>query len=200
MKEIIDHYECLIDEDNDAVRDVQILRDYMDKWDGKGFLDELKLDKSKTVLEIGIGTGRLAIKVIPNCKHFTGIDFSAKTIKRANENLAELENKTLICSDFLEYSFESKFDIIYSSLTFLHIKEKQKAINIIANLLEEEGRFVLSVSKDQSNELDFGTRKVPLYPDNPQDIKTYLTNAELKLLKEIETEFAWIIVTTTLYR
>ena len=85
---------------NDPVRDPQVLRDYMDKWDGQIFINSLQLNKNKNVLEIGVGTGRLAIKVIPNCKHFTGIDFSPKTIERAIENLERFDNKTLICGDF----------------------------------------------------------------------------------------------------
>jgi ubiquinone/menaquinone biosynthesis C-methylase UbiE len=33
----------------------------MDKWDGQVFIDELRLSSVKTVLEIGVGTGRLAL-------------------------------------------------------------------------------------------------------------------------------------------
>lgn len=194
MDKTKEHYDKLIDENNDPVHDAPVLRGYMDKWDGEAFLNELLLDRNKNVLEIGVGTGRLAVNVIPNCKHFTGVDFSAKTTERAKENLAEFENKTLVCADFSEYSFEEKFDIIYSSLTFFHIKEKQKAINKAAGLLKKDGRFVLSIDKNQAGELDYGSRKIPLYPDKPDDIKYYLKNAGLTFVKEIETEFAWIIV------
>ena len=55
----------------------------MDTWDGKLFIEELKLSKKKSVLEIGIGTGRIAVKVAPYCLHLTGIDLSPKTIKKA---------------------------------------------------------------------------------------------------------------------
>ena len=33
--EIIQHYDLLIDENNDPVHDPKPLRDYMDKWDRK---------------------------------------------------------------------------------------------------------------------------------------------------------------------
>ena len=192
--DIINHYDSLIDENNDPVRDVQILRDYMDKWDGQAFFELLQLDKEKTVLEIGVGSGRLAIKALPNCKHLTGIDISPKTIKRAKENLAEFNNKTLVCDDFFRYQFTERFDVIYSSLTFFHIKEKQKAIQKIASLLKNRGRFVLSISKGQSTEIDINHRIITFYPDNPQDIKRYLSNAGLKVVSEKETEFAIILV------
>lgn len=47
----------------------------------------------------------------------------------------------------MEYDFDSTFDVIYWPLTFMHIKDKQKAINKIADLLNDNGRFVLSLVK-----------------------------------------------------
>ena len=83
---VIEHYDRLIDEENDPVRDVPALKAYMDRWDGADFLDAMELSKSKRVLEIGVGTGRLAVRVIPACREFVGIDLSPKTIARAAEN------------------------------------------------------------------------------------------------------------------
>lgn len=120
MNAVKNHYDCLIDENNDPVHDAEPLKEYMNQWDGQVFIDELELNNTKTVLEIGVGTGRIAIKIISRCKHFTGIDISEKTIERAKENLSLLENKTLICSDFFECAFKNRFDVIYSSLRFLY--------------------------------------------------------------------------------
>ena len=145
MNDIIRHYDTLIDENNDPVHDPKQLRDYMDKWDGQAFIDEMRLDTDKSVLEIGVGTGRLAVRVAPLCGHFVGIDISSKTIERAKENLKEHANVNLISGNFLTYDFGSrKFDVIYSSLTFMHIKKKQYAIDKIASFLAENGRFVQS--------------------------------------------------------
>ena len=73
------HYDLLIEENNDPVRDPEPLREYMDKWDGRQFIDSLQLTKEKSVLEIGVGTGRLAIRVASECRDFFGIDISPKT-------------------------------------------------------------------------------------------------------------------------
>ncbi|MBR2328239.1 MAG: class I SAM-dependent methyltransferase [Clostridia bacterium] len=118
MREVIEHYNKLIDENNDPARDPKPLRDYMDKWDGEKFIESMQLDKGKSVLEIGIGTGRIAIKVAPYCKSLCGIDISEKTIGRAKENLSMYQNINLICCDFMSCEFETQFDVIYSSLTF----------------------------------------------------------------------------------
>ena len=170
-EDIIQHYDKLIDENNDPVHDPKPLRDYMDKWDGLTFVDQLQLNNEKTVLEIGVGTGRLGVRVAPLCKSFCGIDISPKTIERAKENLSSFRNLKLLCGDFLTHGFDESFDVIYSSLTFMHIENKQEAINKVAMILNNGGRFVLSIDKNPSTVIDTGTNKITIYPDTPAEIE-----------------------------
>ena len=192
LSSVSKHYDLLIDENNDPVHDPEPLREYMDKWDGRQFTDSLQLTKEKSVLEIGVGTGRLAVRVAPECREIFGIDLSPKTAERAKENLKKQTNVTLVCGDFMSYEFGRKFDVIYSSLTFMHIKDKQAAINKVKSLLNDGGRFVLSVDKNQSDTIDYGTRKIKIYPDNKEDIVKYITQSGMSLIKVFETEFAEI--------
>ncbi|MBQ3151752.1 MAG: class I SAM-dependent methyltransferase [Clostridia bacterium] len=191
MGEVARHYDKLIEEGQDPVYDPPILQDYMNKWDGQEFIDRMLLDKSKSVLEIGVGTGRIAVKTAPLCKKFTGIDISKKTIEKAKENVKKAD---LICADFLEYEFSETFDVVYSSLTFLHIREKKKAFDKIAKILNNDGLFVLSVDKNRDEFIDTGTSKIRVYPDNAGDIKRCADDAELTLIEEYETEFALIFI------
>ncbi len=191
---VTEHYDKLIDENNDPVYDPEPLKEYMYKWDGQVFIDEMKLDKTKTVLEIGVGTGRLALKTLPLCKEFFGIDISPKTIERATHNLSQYQNAKLKCADFMTYDFDTSFDVIYSSLTFMHIQEKQECINKIYSLLNPKGYLILSIDKNQSECIDYEDRKIKIYPDNPDDIKGYFINSGLTPLDCIETEFAYILV------
>lgn len=192
--DIITHYDLLIEENNDPVYDPEPLQEYMNKWDGQPFIDSLQLDKSKSVLEIGVGTGRLAVKTIPLCNKFTGIDISPKTVERAKHNLKVFNNASLICDDFLTYDFAEKYDVIYSSLTWLHIQNKQFAINKVAGLLNENGRFALSINKDTTNILDFETRQIEIFPDNPDSIKSNFLKSGLAFVEMFETEYAYILV------
>ncbi len=191
---VTEYYDKLIDENNDPVYDPELLREYMDKWDGQAFVDMMKLDKTKTILEIGVGTGRLALKTISLCKKFFGIDISPNTIERATDNLSQYQNVELKCADFMTYGFDTSFDVIYSSLTFMHIQEKQECINKIYSLLNPKGYLILSIDKNQNEYINYGDRKIKIYPDNPNDTKEYFINSGLKLLDCIEIEFAYIFV------
>ena len=190
--ELIRHYDLLIDENNDPVHDPDPLREYMDLWDGVIFLDALQLDETKSVLEIGVGTGRLAIKTAPLCGEFYGIDLSPKTIRRAKENLDHLSNVHLLLGDFMVAELNESFDVIYSSLTFMHIRDKQGAITKAAGLLGQSGRFVLSIDKNQDRYLDMGTRKLEVYPDTPEEILRCMERAGLQVVSQAETELAYI--------
>lgn len=192
-REVIEHYDLLIDENNDPVLDAPILKEYMDKYDGDTFIDALCLNKKSKVLEIGVGTGRLALKVVNQCKEFTGIDLSSKTIERGKTYLKN-DNVSLICDDFLEHKFEKNFNIIYSSLTFMHFEDKLKVLNKIYKLLHLNGRTIISINKEQNNVLDYGTRKIKVYPINKEDFINLINESNLIIEDIKEVEFSYIFV------
>ena len=194
MKKIIEHYDALIEENNDPVHDPVPLKEYMDKWDGQIFIDSLQLSSDKDVLEIGVGTGRLAIRVCGECNTFLGIDISPKTIERAAENLKNFDNCVLICADFFEYQFSKSFDVVYSSLTFIHISDKRAAIEKTARILKPNGVFVLSIGKSQDKYLEINNRKLKLFPALPEEIKKIFSDSGLTVKDFFETEFAFIII------
>lgn len=191
---LITHYDNLIDLNNDPVRDPAPLRIHMDKWDGPAFWDALALSPEKNVLEIGVGSGRLALRAAPHCRSLWGIDLSPKTLARARENLAAFPNVTLIEGDFMIFCPGRHFDVVYSSLTFFHFPDKARAIQKVSDLLAPNGRFVLSVDKSSANSLEFGPHRIPLYPDTPEEILAGLQKASLTLERQFDTEFAHIFV------
>ena len=74
------------------------------------------------------------------------------------------------------------------------VKDKASAIQKIASLLNDNGLFVLSIDKNQSDFIDMGIRQVKIYPDNPTDICHFIANANLELTDQFETENAHVIV------
>ena len=94
----------------------------------------------------------------------------------------------------MTFDLNRAFDVVYSSLTFMHIQNKQWAIDKVAKLLNRGGRFVLSIDKNQSEFIDMGSRKIGIYPDSAEEIEACIVNAGLTLLEKYETEFATVFV------
>lgn len=193
MIKIAEHYDLLIENGNDPLLDSLELQEYMNKWDGKIFIDELDVNKDKSVLEIGCGTGRLAAKIVNSVKNYVGIDISPKTVERAKQYFANNVNTQFLCNDFLTCNFGHFFDIVYSSLTFMHIKRKSFAVKKVFGLLKNSGKFVLSIDKNHSHYIDTGYSKIKIYPDNPLNIKRLLCNSGFASVKIRETELAYIL-------
>ena len=171
--DIRSHYDLLIEENNDPFRDPPALRKYMESWDGQVFLDLMELDESKTVLEIGVGTGRLAIKTAGCCRWLTGIDISPKTIERARENLQHCLN---------------------ISLTMMHFQDKRSVIGKIHALLNCKGLLCLSIDKSRSEWIDMGSRRIRIYPDTKENIVTLAEQAGMKTKRITEIENAYLLV------
>jgi len=79
-------------------------------------------------------------------------------------------------------------------LTFMHIEQKQIAIEKALSLLNENGVFALSIDKNQGDVLEFGSRRIKVYPDDPGKIAGYITNAGMIITKRYETDFAIIFI------
>ena len=193
MNDVIRHYDLLIDEGNDPVLDPPELAAYMDGWDGAYFLEQLQLNGAQDVLEVGVGTGRLALRTAPLCRRLMGIDVSPMTIERAWQNLADVPNVHLVCADFLHWQPDERFDVVYSSLTFMHFPDKQRVADQTARLLAPGGRAVISLDKDQSGVIVYGDRRVRVYPDDPQAMSACLERAGLQVTSLQETERAHIL-------
>ncbi len=192
--DVITYYDKLIDEDNDPFHDPPLLKEYMDKWDGQRFIDSMCLTPVKSILEIGIGTGRIAAKVAPFCCKLLGIDISPKTIQRARENLSSFNNIEFICADFSEYCFAETFDVIYSSLTMMHFEDKRHFVCKVSKLLNKDGIFCLSIDKNSNDRIDMGDYRLKIYPDKIDDIAEYVDSTDMHISGRFETEFAHIII------
>jgi len=193
MNSIAVHYDLLIENGNDPVLDGIELQNYMNQWDGETFLDKLNLSPDKVVLEIGCGTGRIAKKVVDFCRFYVGIDISPKTVAAARKHFVDKSNATFVCADFFDCDFQSKFDVIFSTLTFMHLKYKLKAIEKIFALLTLNGKIVLSVDKSRQNYIDTGYGKIRVYPDNPSKIRNFLDKTGFKNIQTTEIENAYVI-------
>jgi predicted TPR repeat methyltransferase len=186
------HYEYLIDEGHDPFDDPEPLRRYMAQWDGRLFCNLLGDVTGKRILEIGIGTGRVAYEVLRGgCASLTGIDISPNTIHKAQQNLSSFPNVELIVADAEEYTRKGAFDTIYSVLTFMHIQNKLKGFPNVVNSLVAGGSFVLSIDQSQGW-LDYGVRRVKLYSATADDYVAWLRAVGFEVEGAIELTDQWL--------
>ena len=94
------------------------------------------------------------------------------------------------------HPFEQQFDVIYASLTLMHIKKKEVALRKIAGLLKPGGRVVLSLDKDQSGVIQYGEREIKVYPDTPESLMAISCGLHWQNVTEVP--FAYIVTATKL--
>ena len=75
----------------------------------------------------------------------------------------------------------------------MHFENKNKAIEKIYNLLTATGICVLSLDKNQNSILDFGTREVKIYPDDPEEIIRMLIKCGFLIIEKYEIEFSYLL-------
>lgn len=149
---------------------MQKLRDI--ESESESIRELLKIKNNDSVLEIGTGTGELALNISAHCKRVVAIDIS-KTMIHFARMKAENQNKKNIqfCNaGFLTYDNQSElFDVIVTQLTLHHLPDywKMMALKRIYSMLKEDGKLYL--------------RDV-VFPSKIQDYDSYFANiiADLK--------------------
>ncbi|WP_337861209.1 class I SAM-dependent methyltransferase, partial [Ferroplasma sp.] len=109
-------------------------------------LDEMNSMKPEKILDIGAGPGKLSIMVakkFPDAKFFT-IDPSEYMVKAEIKNF-EKENIKAQCKpgSSRDIPFGENFDLIYTSLSFHHWKERDSNIKYVLSKLNDNGTFMI---------------------------------------------------------
>lgn len=108
----------------------------------------LKIKSTDSILEIGTGTGELALKFSAHCRKVVAIDVSKKMIDFAKMKVGS-QKKTNIQfynAGFLTYeNYDEPFDVIVTQLALHHLPDywKMMALRRIYGMLKEGGKFYL---------------------------------------------------------
>ena len=109
-------------------------------------LSHVKNDQK--VLDVGCGTGLLSLKFLEKADCLiTGIDSSKEMISIFGDKIKKLglsDRVDIKLEDASALDFpENSFDIVASTVTLHHLKNKLPTLKKIQNILKPEGRFVL---------------------------------------------------------
>ena len=104
------------------------------------FLGMLPKQTFNSILEIGIGTGAVAEKVVSNCGPLIGIDISKEMITQINH-----PNITALVGDVHKLEFDTNtFDLIYMRNVIHYIDNPLLAFSEIYRCLKPGGHFLFS--------------------------------------------------------
>lgn len=105
------------------------------------------------ILDIGCGTGRVALDLINEVKSLVGIDLSKTMLEIFREKVKELPSKEqvkieIIEADMLNYNLNKKFDlIIFPFCVFQAIrtdKERYQCLKVAKEHLKENGKMIIN--------------------------------------------------------
>ncbi len=179
--DVVQHYDLMAAEMEDPshpvcdpFEDPPGLREWMGQADGPTFFAALGPVRGKRLLEVGVGTGRVAKKVLDlGCAHLTGIDVSAPTLERAGRNLTAYSNVELVAADAGAFCRPEAFDAAFSVWAFFHIRDQQRALRNVVASLKPGGRLVLSLER-VDEWLDYGSRVIRQFPVEPDQCASWL--------------------------
>lgn len=87
-------------------------------------IDYAQLDGSKTVLELGPGTGQATEPILRTGCDYHAIELGEHLAAKLSENFAHYDNFHVTCDDFITHDFgEQRFDLICSAATIQWIPE-----------------------------------------------------------------------------
>lgn len=117
---------------------------------------QVPLKPTMTAMDYGCGTGLVMFELAPNLKQVLGIDSAEEMLKVVKEKCAEqqISNVTAKLADLTSEELpHQSFDLIFSSMTFHHVKDTAhlmqqcfQRLNVggwlaIADLDQEDGTF-----------------------------------------------------------
>ena len=160
------------------------------------------------LLDIGMGTGTFTILCAKRGAQVTGIDFSEKMLKVAQENInnAGVDEKIQVIRmpiiNLDKQFLDKSFDIITAILCFseLYSKEQDYALDQIFRILKDDGQFILVDEvkpKNFSKKILYFIIRIPIAFIN--FLKAHISTKRLKNLEEKLVGHKFTIIEQKLY-
>ena len=141
-------------------------------------LEKASVKDGDMVLDIGTGTGNLAVKFLERGCEVIGLDPSAKLLEIAEPKVMEWKGRfqVRLCEDpFLKITFpEQTFNLVASTYSVHHLSDdaKQLSVREMKRVLELDGQVIIGdvMFKDSSDKL----RALAEYPDMEDEYQPML--------------------------
>lgn len=119
---------------------------------------------SKTILELGVGTGRIFSELLPMVKYAVGLDISKPMLDFCRKKCAPNKNYKLYKKSFVKFNLNDNFDLIYIPFnTFQHLLSTEKEISCLECIkkhMNKNSYFILDLMNPENVLLDFNNWKL----------------------------------------
>ena len=108
------------------------------------------ISSGSKVLELGAGTGRLALPILRHNVDYYGLELSPEFSSFTNNKLSDLyDEDRIIKGDMVDFDLDMKFDYIFIAFnSFLHVlsnKDADSCFKSIKRHLNKDGKFILDI-------------------------------------------------------
>ena len=127
--------------DNYAGWDAKLYREsfgYISEY-GSDLIDLLKPKFGERIVDLGCGTGDLAAAIAEYGCNVVGVDSDPNMIKSARKNYPHIK---FICANAENFSLGDEVDAVFSNAALHWIKQPERVISNVKNVLNSGGRFV----------------------------------------------------------
>lgn len=173
-----------------AAADYDRKESYLDSFEKNKLLPLLGDLKEKKVLDVGAGTGRLAIRLAKLGANVTALDVSEKMLKeikkKLKRNLAEIKTVVDDCES-LPFEDES-FDVVVSAFHIVHLKDPRRFFDEIYRVLKPGGKFlVTNINQKRPPEIKTkqGIIEIESYYHRPEKVREVLEKLAFSIEKEV---------------
>lgn len=170
--------KCFYDISNVKTQDAEVYPEYFAKFydliynklrssvDHEYYLKK-SVECKGSILEIGVGTGRIFVDALNSGADIYGIDVSKTMIDVLRNKLPEEQHNRVFVKDARDFNLGVKFDLITAPFrTFSHFVDTDDQLKVLNNVyahLNPEGKFIFDVfvpdlelmNEDKINIMDF---------------------------------------------
>lgn len=188
MNKVKEFFESIADNWNNEKDDLNKIR---------GLFKEIEIKNNEDILDLGCGKGIIT----PIINEYTnklvyGIDLSEKMINGAKIKNPDLNKYNYICGDYLNYSFDLKFDKIIIFNAYPHFLDKNTFAKKAYNDLKDDGLLIImhNLGKEELNKYHHNhADKISNGLMEPKEEEKAL-NDYFKLVKSIDENNRYLMV------
>ncbi len=163
---------------------------YLDSFEKDKLLPLLGDLKNKKVLDVGAGTGRLAMRLAKLGADVTALDVSGAMLeeikKKLKRNSAEIK---VIVGDCESMPFgDESFDVVVAAFLIVHLKDLRRFFDEVYRILKPGGKFlVTNINQKRPPEIRTkeGIIEIESYYHRPEKVREILEDLAFGIEREV---------------